>query len=272
MKYFRLFTISTIVILAITLVPVDVVQAFPPLPSSFYGSIKQNGGNLSAGTPIQALINNQVFATSTIEIYQGESVYSLTVPGDDPGTVQVEGGQAGDTISFRINGELADQTGTWESGTNVSLNLTLNTNPNVVTPTPAQPTPTRTVPVGTVTSTPTRRQELTIQEPALTEQSLSLTATEDEEESLTLLPIDAGSTQVTENLISTQSPGSSLSVIPSGDETGSEPSNAKDLEGKEVKDGSRIWLVIGIPIVVIIGIASGVWYITKHNKPDQELL
>lgn len=135
MKFYQFFTISIIVFLAIALVPGGVVQAFPPLPSSFYGSIKRNDVNLPEGTIIQALVNGQVFATSIVDLYQGDSVYSITVPGDDPGTVDVEGGQEGSMILFVVEGEQANQTAVWHSGTNVVLDLTITTNSNLPTST-----------------------------------------------------------------------------------------------------------------------------------------
>jgi hypothetical protein len=99
------------------------VLAFPPMPSSFYGTVKVDGVNVPDGTPIQALINGQIFATGQTQTYQGDSVYSLDIPGDDTSTAVVDGGQDGDKIVFTINGGVADQTGTWNSATNINLNL-----------------------------------------------------------------------------------------------------------------------------------------------------
>jgi len=100
------------------------VLAIPPLPSSFYGTVKVNGDNVPDGTLVRALIDGQVYAQGHTQTYRGDSGYSLDVPGDDTDTAAREGGREGDIIQFEIGGVLADQTGTWHSGTNVKLNLT----------------------------------------------------------------------------------------------------------------------------------------------------
>jgi hypothetical protein len=128
------------------------VQAIPPLPSSFYGTVKVNDANVTDGTLMQALINGQVYAQGYTQTYQGGSVYILSIPGDDTGTPDLDGGQEGDIIQFKIGGLTADQTGTWHSGTNEELNLSVGSTspPNTPAPTPT-PFPTQT-PIPTVPS------------------------------------------------------------------------------------------------------------------------
>jgi hypothetical protein len=113
--------------------------AVPSLPSSFYGSVKVDNGNVSDGTLVQALVGGQVYAEGYTQTYQGESVYSLDVKGDDTDTAAQDGGREGDTIQFKIGGVVADQTGVWHTGTNVMLNLTTTATEPVATP---QETPT----------------------------------------------------------------------------------------------------------------------------------
>jgi hypothetical protein len=97
----------------------------PPLPSSFYGTVKSNGANVPIGIQVSARINGVVYASSPYKYYNGDTVYSLDVPGDDPGTPGViEGGIAGDTVVFFVGSKQADQTATWQAGTNNYLNLT----------------------------------------------------------------------------------------------------------------------------------------------------
>jgi VCBS repeat-containing protein len=97
----------------------------PPLPSSFYGTVKVNGANAPVGVIISARINSVEYAHTTVMLYLSETVYGLDVPGDDPATPGViEGGQMGNTVVFYIDGMLASPTGTWNRGSNVSLNLT----------------------------------------------------------------------------------------------------------------------------------------------------
>ena len=113
------------------------VLAFPPLPSSFYGKVKVDGANVPDGTVVRAFINGQAYADAQTQTYQGDSVYSLDVMGDDSSTTLIEGGLQGDTIVFKIGEEVADQSGTWKTGTNINLDLSANTRaPNLR---PSQP-------------------------------------------------------------------------------------------------------------------------------------
>lgn len=130
--------------------------AFPPLPSSFYGRVQVNGGNAPEGTLVRALINGQVYAEGRVQMYQGDSVYSLDVRGDDSETPERDGGAEGDMIQFEVGGVLAGQTGDWHSGTNVELNLTLTSAGLLNTPPPALPPPPTQTPIaiGQVAPTP----------------------------------------------------------------------------------------------------------------------
>lgn len=134
MKAFaRIFTL----LLGISLISLAVARpalAFPPLPSSFYGTVKVNGANVPDGTLVQAKINGNVYAQTKTLTYQGDSVYSLDVMGDDTSTTTIEGGHDGDTVAFTIGGHPASQTGTWKGGTNVNLNLSVSTNSPLDTP------------------------------------------------------------------------------------------------------------------------------------------
>ncbi len=100
------------------------MAAPPPLPSSFYGTVKVNATNVPLGTNVSAWINGAKYAETFVTIYLSDTVYSLDVPGDDPATPGViEGGKPGDTIVFYIGNSAADQTGSWQSGTNIQRNL-----------------------------------------------------------------------------------------------------------------------------------------------------
>ena len=122
-----------------------IVQAIPPLPSSFYGFVVLNDADLPEGTTIEVVINGQVVVTGKTQMYQGQSVYAVDIPGDDLSSVVIEGGRYGEVIALRVGGNLAEQTGTWKSGTNTQLNLTASSAPIV-------PQPSHT-PVPTLTST-----------------------------------------------------------------------------------------------------------------------
>ena len=115
--------ILTIFLGAWNLIFVRYAHAFPVLPSSFYGKVQVDGVNVEPGTSILALINEQVFAEGLVQMYEGNSVYTITVPGDDSDTDVLDGGREGERIVFVIGNILADQIGEWRSGTNVELNL-----------------------------------------------------------------------------------------------------------------------------------------------------
>ncbi len=119
------------------------VFAAPPIPANFFGTALLDGMNVPDGTLIEAVINDVVYATAQTSTYQGESVFSIIVPGDDPDTPNViEGGQDGDTIIFRIAGNDSTQNATWASGGGgqTALIATDNSNSGGSNPTPT-PTP-----------------------------------------------------------------------------------------------------------------------------------
>ncbi len=128
------------------------VRAVPPLPSTFYGTVKVDGSNVPDGTLVSAWIEGVKYAESATFTFSGESWYNVDVPGDDPDTPGKDGGEEGDTVVFLIGSNEADQTGIWHSGVASPLNLTASSGP---TPTPT-PTKTSTVtPTPTFTPTPT---------------------------------------------------------------------------------------------------------------------
>jgi hypothetical protein len=95
----------------------------PPLPSSFYGTVKVEAANVPEGTLVRALINGKVYAEKATQTVKADSMYLLNVPGDDPGTSEIEGGREGDQVVFKIGEAQADQSGVWESGTIVKVDL-----------------------------------------------------------------------------------------------------------------------------------------------------
>jgi hypothetical protein len=125
MKSFRSLT-ALLLTLGILFVNVPTVLAVPPLPSSFYGTVKYNGGNVPIGFRVSARINGIKYALSPFILHNGDTAYHLDVPGDDSETPDViEGGVSGDIVTFYVGTTQADQTATWHGGTNVALNLTV---------------------------------------------------------------------------------------------------------------------------------------------------
>jgi len=174
LKIFCLFVLVSLMCLA----QAAPVQAIPPLPSSFYGKVKVNGQNVPDGTQVRALIDGQAYASAYTQTYQGDSVYSLDVPGDDSGSVEVEGGLDQNVIQFEVGGLSASQTGTWASGTNVALDLTVASTTPLAT---AQATPTKVftqTPVALENVEPTRTATATSKPESESQPSTAATATQ----------------------------------------------------------------------------------------------
>jgi hypothetical protein len=128
----------------------------PALPARFYGDVTLNGGTVAPGTLLSAAIGQSIYATTVITLVQGVSSYIIDIPGDDPGTAQIDGGREGDEVIFTIPGYTAIQRGSWHAGGATALTLTLVSDP---TPTPTlipSSTPGATVsPSQTATGIPT---------------------------------------------------------------------------------------------------------------------
>jgi hypothetical protein len=106
---------------------VSTALAYPSGSSGYYGTVKLDGVNVPAGTQVFALINGIQYARSDYLVYNGDTVYSVDVPDDDPNTPTIiEGGAPGDTVVFYIGSAKADQTAPWACGNSLNLNLTAN--------------------------------------------------------------------------------------------------------------------------------------------------
>lgn len=112
-------------------------QSAPPqIPASFYGSITAVSASPSSNSAVSAHINGVEYAQTTLLQHQGQWVYTLKVPADDPSTEAVEGGKPGDTIEFYLDGAPTGQTAVWQSGVNTPLDLSLPTLITAETPSP----------------------------------------------------------------------------------------------------------------------------------------
>lgn len=92
-------------------------------PSTFWGAISLNGQSVSPDTEVVAWISDTRVATSTVQFQNGTSVYTLTVPADDPTTVQREGGRANDGVRFKIGTVWASENGSWSLSNTQKLDL-----------------------------------------------------------------------------------------------------------------------------------------------------
>jgi len=79
------------------------VNALPPLPTEFYGHVRDYNMNASQGEIIYAYDSSGVLCGSFKMVYSG-SYGSLTCKGDDPETAADEGATSGENITFRYKG------------------------------------------------------------------------------------------------------------------------------------------------------------------------
>jgi hypothetical protein len=99
-------------------------SAPPPLPASFFGVLTAVNETLSPNITISAHINQKQYAQTTVFKHEGQWVYTLKIPADNPATEEIEGGRPGDKITLYINNK-AVATNAWQGGTNSQLDLTL---------------------------------------------------------------------------------------------------------------------------------------------------
>lgn len=123
-QWFRWFAFGLLCCVLIWGAP---VLAVPLMPSSFWGAVQQGDANVPDNTLVTAWINGVQYAQTQTFTYDGQSVYVLDVPGDDPDTQPIEGGVAGALITFKVSGQPVTATGTWNEGSNVNLDLNVTT-------------------------------------------------------------------------------------------------------------------------------------------------
>ncbi len=107
-------------------------QEAPPRPSSFFGRVTVEGtADVPPGTRVSAWIGGIRYAESFSLLTDGQSVYRLDVPGDNDNTPAIEGGQPGQTITFRVAGVQVPQTAIWQDGLYQRLDLTAARGPDL---------------------------------------------------------------------------------------------------------------------------------------------
>lgn len=87
-------------------------------------------------TPVRAWCNNVQYAEFLAELYEGETWYNLTIPGDDPNVPGLQGCKSGETVTFTIREENieADQSAVWQSGSTLNLDLSASAEYNLYLP------------------------------------------------------------------------------------------------------------------------------------------
>ena len=105
----------------------------PGRPARFVGSVTVDGAIPPAGTAIQAKIGDASCGTTSVFMANGEARYAIDVPARDPGSAP-NCGEEGAVVSFYVNGEMADQTGSWIDYDINILNLTVTPAPTPEAP------------------------------------------------------------------------------------------------------------------------------------------
>lgn len=115
----KLFVLSFLLVGAATFTH----AAAPPLPIRVYGNITMDGNNLPSGIHVTAWIDGVQYAQSSTFLVNENSVYLIDIPGDDPETLEIEGGVEGNLIVFEVDGRTVIETAIWRSGTYLALDL-----------------------------------------------------------------------------------------------------------------------------------------------------
>jgi hypothetical protein len=110
------------------------VQAVPPIPASFYGTVTVVGSTVPPDTVVSAWINGQNCGQGSVVYYDGNFYYQVDVLGydsDSPGTAAC--GHKEDLIKFHIGGLEAAQTARWYTGV-VTKDFNLTAQPKTTQP------------------------------------------------------------------------------------------------------------------------------------------
>jgi len=121
-----LVLVLAIIMICVLTAPALPVSADITLPEEFYGDIIVNGRVAPAGTIIVAKIGGiewGSFTTTEVGRYGGSGTFDsrLVVAGEET--------EVGETITFWINGERANQTAAYEPGQSRNLNLSVEISP-----------------------------------------------------------------------------------------------------------------------------------------------
>jgi hypothetical protein len=107
-----------IIILLLSGMLVIVFAGLPNKFSSFQGTVKINGANAATGLPVRACIGD----------IDKDSVDTYAASGKTWYAIDVWNGTNGDNVTFRVNGLLANEVGTYDDavGGDIPLNLTVS--------------------------------------------------------------------------------------------------------------------------------------------------
>ncbi len=119
------------VVLALAFLSSGTARAQVLPPHALSGSVTLDGQPATVGTPVVALVGGNICGQTTVN---QQSRYVIQVKHS---SAQAGCGNDGDTITFEVGGNPANETFTFKTGGSDDLNLTAET----VQPTPVPPTP-----------------------------------------------------------------------------------------------------------------------------------
>ena len=105
------------------------IESVPIIPHEVSGWVKINDSFVPEGTLVSAWCDGIKVAEGQAIEYADESWYRLDVPADDPITPGKDGCEAGDVISFQVDGFQADQTENWAAELISRVDLTASSTP-----------------------------------------------------------------------------------------------------------------------------------------------
>ncbi|MBN2566995.1 hypothetical protein JXB02_02835 [Candidatus Woesearchaeota archaeon] len=126
-------TVQAILVAVALIMVMRLASAVPPIPASFSGTLTIDGANAPPGTNVSAFDPDGVMCGQFISTVVG--FYGLLdCEGDDTDTGPDEGAEDGDTITFYVDGDLADAVGstTWTAGGFPVANLNAQNDPPTI--------------------------------------------------------------------------------------------------------------------------------------------
>lgn len=94
-----------------------------PVPHTVFGMVRVNDAYVPAGTVVSAWCGGAKFAENHTVMDFGEAWYQLIIPGDEPISLEKEGCQEGEPISFKIVNLDANETLSWSTGSETRHDL-----------------------------------------------------------------------------------------------------------------------------------------------------
>ena len=123
-KIGRSLVVSLVLVLAWSIVASGADA--PPITSRVYGSVTSGSQALPDGTAISAWVGGTKLAEGATFAADGGSAFILDVPGDIAATPEIEGAQAGQTLTFKVGGATAPETAGWQTGSYGRQDLTVS--------------------------------------------------------------------------------------------------------------------------------------------------